>query len=711
MWEAIKDANRAVEPEESAEVRIAVLLTVLVAVVALLTEGVAGPVSTLGALFGIPFGFYLSHRMRRADALGLKAVLALTLVAAVGAFMVRATAAVSEGFGAVQLALAELFLWVQIIHSLHVPARRDLMFSVASSGVMFAIASALSIRLTIAPFLIAWLLGLVASLVLAHRSALRRLPALATDPPPIGAGAAPTALRSFAALLVVATLVFVALPAARSSRALSFPSSLSANLPIPDAGSLNNPSLGEGGPTGGPASAGGFAGRDSFGYFGFAEELDTSLRGRPDETLIMRVRAPAPAFWRGQTFDTWDGRTWTQSANEPVSIGGSEPIGIPRTAGDDAAFGEEFIQTFYMEQTGPNIVLGAYRASEVYFPDRFLFQLPEGALRSGVQMEAGTVYTVISHRPVVTARDLAANDPLRVGIPPEVAAHYLQVPDSTPTRVLDLAAEVTADATTTYDKVKAVEAWMAANTTYTLDIPPLPDGADSVDHYLFETRQGFCEQIGTSLVVMLRSLGIPARLVVGFTPGERNPFTGLYEVRGSDAHSWAEVYFPGIGWQGFDPTAAVPLSGEFDPGLAGEGLGRYFGERLDRALGVAPAVGFVVFAVAVAGTLIVLGAQLYQRRRRRATASWSDLALEQIDHIGRAAGAARSPTATLREYVHQLVDAAGADERLWDVAAVISADRLGPFPVSEAERRAAQEILDEIEHSSTSRRKAPLLVR
>ena len=61
---------------------------------------------------------------------------------------------------------------------------------------------------------------------------------------------------------------------------------------------------------------------------------------------------------------------------------------------------------------------------------------------------------------------------------------------------------------------------------------------------------------------MLRELGIPARLAVGYTPGERNPFTGLYEVKASDAHAWAEVYFPGIGWQGFDPTAKVPLAGE-----------------------------------------------------------------------------------------------------------------------------------------------------
>ena len=71
-------------------------------------------------------------------------------------------------------------------------------------------------------------------------------------------------------------------------------------------------------------------------------------------------------------------------------------------------------------------------------------------------------------------------------------------------------------------------------------------------------RRGFCEQIGTSLVVMLRALGIPARLAVGFAPGERNPFTGLYEVKASDAHSWAEVYFPGLVGRGSIPPRTFP---------------------------------------------------------------------------------------------------------------------------------------------------------
>lgn len=709
MWEAIKNANRAVPAEESVEVRVAVLITVMIAVVALLTEQLVGPTSTAAALIGIPLGYYVSHRMRNSDALGLKSLLALALIAAVGAFMVNVAAAVNDGFGAVQLALAELFLWVQVIHSMHVPARRDLLFSLASSGVMFAISSALSIRLTIAPFIVIWAVGLVTSLVLAQRSSLRDANPLGA-PRPITDRTVPPVARSLIAIAVLGTVVFMFIPAARSTRSLSFPSSLQSNNPVADPGQLSNPSLGEGGNAGGAASQGGFDGRESFGYFGFAEQLDTSLRGRPDESMVMRVRASAPAFWRGQSFDTWDGRTWTQSRNDTLSIGGGEPIGVPRTLGDDVVFGEEFIQTFYLERGGPNIVFGAYRPTEVYFPDRFLFQLPDGALRTGVEMEAGTVYTVVSSRPIVTAEDLRAADPLRFGLPPELDP-YLQVPDSTPQRVLDLAADLAADAPTTYDTIRAFEEWMALNTTYSLDIPPLPDGADAVDHYLFQTQQGFCEQIGTSLVVMLRSQGIPARLVVGFTPGERNPFTGLYEVRGNNAHSWAEVYFPGLGWQGFDPTAFVPLSGDTEPDLAGSGLASYIGDRVGRFMKAAPIVGGLVLAFAFIGTTFVLGTQILQRRRREQARSWADRMFDRLESAGGARGAPRAVGETLREYAERLRNGALPDPDLGSVIEAISTDQLGPGVLSNSERVSAERTLDEIVDRHPARTKVLSKIR
>src|SRR5207244_13258611 len=127
-----------------------------------------------------------------------------------------------------------------------------------------------------------------------------------------------------------------------------------------------------------------------------------------------------------------------------------------------------------------------------------------------------------------------------------------------------LAARITAGAPTTYDAIRALERWLATHTTYTLDIPPLPRGADAVDQFLFVDHKGFCVQIATSMTVMLRSLGVPARLGTGFAPGDESLLGGEFTVRGQDAHAWVEVWFPGLGWQAFDPTADVPLSGDYD---------------------------------------------------------------------------------------------------------------------------------------------------
>ena len=103
---------------------------------------------------------------------------------------------------------------------------------------------------------------------------------------------------------------------------------------------------------------------------------------------------------------------------------------------------------------------------------------------------------------------------------------------------------------------------MGANTSYSLDAPLSPSGVDVVDHFLLTSKQGWCEQIASSLVVMLRLNGVPARLASGFVTGEFD--LDLSPVPGSrrDAHAWTEVWFEGLGWVPFDPTADVPLSGD-----------------------------------------------------------------------------------------------------------------------------------------------------
>lgn len=704
--DALRRANAKAPPEESIAFRAAVLVAVLAAAHAVLAQGIGGPSLRVGATAGIASGFAYSHWARHRPGLALKAVLATGVVVAFAAFLQQVLGA--GEIVAVQAPLAELFLWVQLLHSMDVPARRDLLFSLVSSLVLIAVAGVLSRSANLGPDLLVWAGAALVALVLAHRSELEDHPPLEPAPrcrppgPTLSSGAVVGSAAGAGALVaVVGLLVLLVIPQAGPGRAISFPAALRDRLPVPQAGGLSNPSLGRGDP--GRGGGGGDASdRASFGYFGFADRLDTGVRGRPDGTLVMRVKAGRPDFWRGQTFDVWDGRTWRQSdAGVMVSRGGP-PIQLRGTVEDQAELirerGEQLVQTYYLETPGPNIVFGANAADRVYIADRAVFEMSDGTVRTGVELGAGAVYTVVSSRIPVTAEALRAGDgATALGGPgwPAVRSRYLQLPADVPDRVLGLARDVTASALTTYDKVRALEAWMAAHTTYTLDVPPLPEGADAVEQFLFVDKQGFCEQIASALVVMLRGLGIPARLAVGYLPGERNPFTGLYEVRARDAHAWAEVLFPGLGWQPFDPTAEVPLSGAAVSGRAGQGLLRWLEARRP-ARSVLVAAGLGGGAVVASAIGVGWAGAAIRRGRARRRRPWSAAALDRMEGLGRHAGRARRPSEGPARYGRALQHSRLADDRLPAVGATVEAELYGG-PVSEADRLAADAILADLE--------------
>ena len=657
----------------------------LIATLAIINEGLVGSAATVAALVGIPIGFWWSHVRRHRESALLKLGIALALLVALTGFVAHIRSAPIVSSLDVQVPLAELFLWVQLLHSLHMPARRDLMFSLASSVVIIALASVLSVGMGIGVFLFLWVGAALFTLQQAHAARLDEIESLGdtSDTHPVR-----SVLGSSAGVLAAAALVFLIAPAARTLTPIAFPADLSVISRLLQPGSFSNPSLGGNGD-----GTGDLADRASFGYFGFADQLDTSLRGRPDDTLVMRVKAPAPAFWRGQTFDVWDGRAWSSSDDDVVPISGGGSIQTFSTDGDDLVNftgADRFVQTFYIERPGPNLIFGAYRIDEVFFTERSLFQTTDGSLRTGVNLGSGSIYTVVSERTPVGADFLRAADPLQVGYPDSIAERYLQLPDI-PDRIRILADEITKFEATTYDKVLAIESWMADNTTYSLDIPVLPRGADTVDHFLFEDQRGFCEQIGSSLVVMLRSLGIPSRLVIGYVPGERNPFTGLYEVRASDAHSWTEVYFPGYGWQGFDPTAEVPLYDGEQGGRAGSGLLAFLLKRIDSMPAfVGPTVRLLAVGAVVA-VMLALAWRTMITRRRRLRRSWHEITLATFEDIGRKRGRVRRASETPLEYLTSLEETglAGAER----VGELITAAAFGNRDVNADEAARVKDLV------------------
>ena len=170
---------------------------------------------------------------------------------------------------------------------------------------------------------------------------------------------------------------------------------------------------------------------------------------------------------------------------------------------------------------------------------------------------------------VTSAISLAGPEELRTAsskYPAWVEERYLQLPRDLPQRVRALASRVTAGTSTQYDKAKAVEEFLKSNFGYNLRIDPPPYNADGVDNFLFNLGQGYSEYFASSMAVMLRTVGVPARLAVGYTTGDPVGDQDVFSVTDSHNHAWVEVYFPAFGWIPFEPTPGKSLPGIYQPG-------------------------------------------------------------------------------------------------------------------------------------------------
>ncbi|MCO5223832.1 MAG: transglutaminase domain-containing protein [Thermomicrobiales bacterium] len=146
--------------------------------------------------------------------------------------------------------------------------------------------------------------------------------------------------------------------------------------------------------------------------------------------------------------------------------------------------------------------------------------------------------------------------------PAWVTDRYLQTSDTVTDRTRELTREIVGEEANPYRQSVLIEQWLRNNITYDLEVGLPPKGQDLVDYLLFDYRYGYCEHYASAMTVMLRTLGIPARVVVGYSPGQRDAVTGGFLYRQQNAHAWVEAFFPGYGWIPFEPTANRPL-GEF----------------------------------------------------------------------------------------------------------------------------------------------------
>lgn len=294
-------------------------------------------------------------------------------------------------------------------------------------------------------------------------------------------------------------------------------------------------------------------------FYGFDTNLDLRYRGGLSDEMVMYVRSPSRSYWRSHSYDFYSGESWGQSdptltpvpRRRRVYFEISPPLGSPQSLVQAGQAEQQIVQSFTLAKDQPNLVFAAYRPAEIFIVAENLSRDSGDGLRLPETLKAGMTYSVVSYRPNF---DPAFLRQASTHYPPDIGQRYLQLPANISPRVKNLAQTLTAPYSNNYDKVMALTDHLLTNYPYNFFPPPHPPGAEVVDTFLFEDRQGVCEQYVTALVVMARILGIPARLATGYGSGDYNPLTGYYEVRLNHAHSWAEVYFPESGWVPFDPT-------------------------------------------------------------------------------------------------------------------------------------------------------------
>ncbi len=498
---------------------------------------------------------------------------------------------------------------------------------------------------------VAWAVATLVALVLIDRADLDERPRLAAGPAPPGVG----------------------VETARAVGGLGLAVLLVAALLVPVFGHRPTPPIGEGrlphlDVLGGSTSV--LSGSD---------HLDTTVRPHLGNEVVFTVTASRPEFWRGETFDVWDGSTWSRSDDHVEALASAaDGATVVPPPGSVPGSGDTLTQTFHIEAPFSEVVFAAAEPIEVSSTRIPVERSADGTLLMDQPLGQGSSYRVVSQVPDATTATLRAADP--AAVPAVITSTYAQPPETT-ARVKALAASVTAGAPTVYDKVRALEAWMGAHTEYSLNAPTARLGVDVVDDFLFNVRKGWCEQISSSLVVMLRSLGIPAREATGFVPGDRSQLTGEWVVRAKHAHAWAEVYFAGVGWQAFDPTANVPLAGD---ARAPQSPWSWMGHHLLLAFGLV--FGGVLLLAAGAA---LLGAA---RRRHARTRSWAARRFDELERLGARAGRPRRPSETAPDYAAALGEVL-AEPELARVGATIDADAFSPEGAGAGERARAEAVL------------------
>lgn len=331
------------------------------------------------------------------------------------------------------------------------------------------------------------------------------------------------------------------------------------------------------------------------------EALEAPIGGRPGEffgselalgtgfplsdSVMFTVQAPdLPSnerppryYWRGRVYDHFVDGEWhttgsTREEYSPTSdistlldLEEREPARFVFNTGD-TTFSQLYAPAQPVWVSRPGSILAAPADSD----KDIISWSASPALQAG---ETYQVDAVLSNPNITELREADEE------YPQWVTDKYLQLPENFSPRIRQLAADITAESSTPYDKAVTITRYLRDNIGYALTIAETPRDKDPLEWILFEYKQAYCVYYASAEIVMLRSLGIPARMAVGFAQGDRDE--NRFIVRRLHSHAWPEVYFPGIGWVEFEPTAGQsPLSRPVAPQDSSDGSNRFPSDSL-----------------------------------------------------------------------------------------------------------------------------------
>ena len=361
-------------------------------------------------------------------------------------------------------------------------------------------------------------------------------------------------------------------------------------------------------------------------------------------------------YWRGATYDRFDGYRWFNSPSFTENLAPYEAIAPAAHAAT-----KELAQRYLIETPHGSTL---YAAQEPVFVDQSS-RIRRRDIGDLVGLEGTSQdYVVTSRVSVATTEQLIATP---AEYPEYIAQNYTVLRKDTSQRIRALANEITARSTTAYEKATAIEKYLR-QFPYDLQVGYPPEEQDIVEYFLFDLQRGYCDYYASAFVILARAAGLPARLAIGYGMGTYDPASNCYQVTEINAHSWPEVYFSGYGWIPFEPTASfsrlerpqematrtTPISQVPDlPRRPWYVLVREWWREIQFQWTTYLWLGSIL--------ILLVGLGLFGRwRRRRARLSPAHgvaLCFERMCHIGKRVGIAHQPQDTPAEYGERMVGA------------------------------------------------------